>query len=958
MATSKGGADLLLTCKIGDLIKKQTLQQQNPELAKHWRQAKYDDLVVAAYCFGRLVTIESMSNSEARIHFIAFHEHLDPALDSCIEQIRKSLPTLLIDLLGSEWQQALIELAKNLKHGGQLRKYQSDFLERLERSNEPLDFGNLAILFELLEGSGLSLDHGAGEAMSKEFKGLNDIRNNQARYGQETAEKVTKAYDSMASLDVRLSLGFAERLEMYRSKFNRALQQQSLLDNGVDRVDVVDVSGRLHALPLENAFEGVRLTIDQDEAVIAMKAFFDNPRADVFILNGYAGTGKTFLMRGIVQHLLAERGQASVGLVASTGRAAKVLSDVVAGGDDGLDISATTIHKFVYSGSDVVEMVRDKDDTETPVLVMKVATNRLPTNFVCLVDEASMVSDVLSEHENFRFGSGRLLHDLFVRLRIGTVEGAKLIFLGDEGQLPPVGMSHTPALDVDYIRDTYGHTASKHSLREVVRQKKDSGVLRLATELRAARFKDQMDTFPEWNEYPEDVALVGAEWRGPYFDEATFSLKQKAILVYSNKRAGELNEEIRDRLFPGKKEVQPGDVLMVIKNNYLDPLTMNGELVELLTSGKGVIQRSFRIKTRRKGATDEQLVTLKFREVRIRSLDWQPGQYADKLILENVLHSESPQLTSAEFKALYVDFKKRHPKLKANSPDFKDALKRDPFYNALQVKFGYAITVHKSQGGEWSEVYVDYDRQTGKSNADYFRWAYTATTRSKQRLYMMSSPFFAGKKVSTGMTATLNERLIMVPEKFKTGLPFVNSPTAMHEIVGGALAWMFTAIGGNLDSLKAEQYQVKVKASWQDKVYAFSIWFKGDGRLSKHNLENTEADKVMEGLNRLVKKLPTWNVETVSGGPMKPIAQGRGAFKCRRSDLIPALQERFGPSVRMNLESSEQWCENVVLTSPEGVQSTWKFYFKSNEKSSRNLLHPKSKGSPEWCNFIEQSLNE
>jgi hypothetical protein len=904
---------------------------------------------------------ESAAESTGGPKRIDVREHLDPALDAFIQRLRVVLPTRFAELLGDEWRKGFWRLSRRLKKLDQLSLDRDRFMEAWKRKKVPLDFGHLVVLFEILEVAQLKVAAGLDLiSVSQKFDVIRQVRNAHAHFQPVLVEDVTTVYGVMQELNAKMGLQLDDDLNRFATRFDRMLQAAELKEVGVKPEDIVDVSGRLHALPLEQAYAGAVLTSDQEKVIHSLKEFLADPDQDVFLLKGYAGTGKTFLMKGLVQHLLVERGLGSLGLVAPTGRAAKVLTDAVLSDDDEmLDAGAAqTLHRFVYSGSKLIEMTRDKEDTETPVLVMQINKDPLPVNFVCIVDEASMVSDVLSEHENFRFGSGRLLHDLFARLKVGTYEGAKVIMVGDPGQLPPVGMSGTPALDAEYIRETYGHGSSSGMLTEVIRQKADSGVLRLATELRSALDQDQMDSFPQWQTLPSDLKLIEEGWKEAFFKGGVSAIKNKVLLVHSNKRATELNAEIREQLYPGSTDLETGDLLMVIRNNYLEPELMNGELIEVVEATDLTQKRSYRIKTKREGVTHENEVVLKFRWVKIRGREWKPGRYAEKWLLENVLHSESAQLASEEHKALYVDFKVRHPDLSPKSLDFAKALQKDPFYNALQVKFGYAITVHKSQGGEWPEVFVDFDRPGGRANSQYFRWAYTAATRSSERMYMMSSPFFQGKQVASGRTATLDEKHVQVPMKYKSALPFSNMPTSHHELIGGALAWVFDAIGGRLDQLKAEQYAITASATWEGKPYSFTVWFKGDGRPSTHNYLGQDGDPVYEGLNRLAKKVLSWERETISGEPLKPIATGRGAFKCNRPDLLDGLRDRFGPSVTIRLEDSEDYCENVVITSPEGEPCLWKFYFKGNGKSGRNLVHPKSTANLDWIDHITQCLND
>lgn len=463
-------------------------------------------------------------------------------------------------------------------------------------------------------------------------------------------------------------------------------------------------------------------TAQQEQALDALREFLRSDQR-CFILKGFAGTGKTFLLGHVARKLTAA--SYHVEILTPTGRAARVVEEKA-------QVEARTIHSHIYQLVDIEE--RDPDTADyCYVFGLKAAADDNTTNIV-FVDEASMVSDMDSEGQFLKFGSGRLLTDLFTFFRMQEAsQKSRLIFVGDPAQLPPVGSPMSPALSADYLRREHGIEATEFELTEVVRQAESSAILRSATRLReliAEGREDELEITPVAGEIESVGAarvcklLVEAHRAGQGHDWF--------FVTQSNNRALQYNLMIRAALYggDGHEPVAAGDHLMVVKNDFRTGFS-NGDLVTVI--GVDGDEKRVRVKV------GVELVELQFLDVHLgfRTLQGQLMQTRCK-ILQNALFSELRGLSPAEQKALYLDFKRRHPELKPNTIEFNNLLEQDPYLNALHVKFGYAATCHKAQGGEWENVVVLFENQ--RTNAASLRWAYTAITRARSRLYGFNLP--------------------------------------------------------------------------------------------------------------------------------------------------------------------------------------------------------------------------
>jgi len=500
-------------------------------------------------------------------------------------------------------------------------------------------------------------------------------------------------------------------------------------DYRVIKQDATKTLGKQEGHFMNNA-EVAQLTSNQQVAFEYIRDFINSKHRRVFILQGYAGTGKTFLIGHIASWLLENN--MVVQLLAPTGRAARVLTDKTG-------IPANTIHRCIYNLDELIE--NDAEHSNFKFYFQLKRTEADETNIVYIVDESSMVSDAESEGEFIRFGSGRLLKDLFEFSGMyDKTRLTKIIFVGDLAQLPPVNMSTSPALDANYMKSKYDIEPELYCLKEVVRQAADSAILAAATRIRNNIEREQFNELVI-KPHQDEIESTTAEGVGKLWAEVYQPLKPEIpppliCITYTNDSALRYNLLIRAALFGGSgdQQLRSGDYLMIVANNRMTGL-LNGDLAVVLNADDHAIRRRVKIYSEGK----EKHVELNFRRVEIAYEHSIMGQTKmECMILENALFSDVRDISPEEQKALYVDFKSRNPHLKANTPLFTQMLLEDPYFNALRVKFGYAATCHKAQGGEWDLAVVVFDSQ--RTDRDGLRWAYTAITRARRKLCGVNLP--------------------------------------------------------------------------------------------------------------------------------------------------------------------------------------------------------------------------
>lgn len=458
-----------------------------------------------------------------------------------------------------------------------------------------------------------------------------------------------------------------------------------------------------------------KLNEDQKDAFKTIQKFIYHRAADTFVLKGYAGTGKTFLMQYLAKWL--EENGFKFSLLASTGRAATVLR-----GKTGL--TTKTVHGELYQFSKV-DGADDDLPEDAPIeqhgqLTLLFAL-RQPDDSkrIYIVDESSMLSnEVTADSTVVSFGSGNLLADFF-----SAAGNNKIIFVGDPGQLPPVKQSFSPALDMDWLA-TQRRIALSFTLIKMERNAPENDVLVLANSIRNMGQRDDRPRYPKLPaSYLNNVNIIPSDEL--LFKQYLQRFKETGAdytiaIARSNKMVNNINRAIRRELFGGiDLPLQKEDVLLVTHNNYAVPLT-NGDFV--IVQGIGDV---------------DMRAGLQFQTIQIRAL--LSNEEHKILISLDILYGPENNFTKIQLKSLMIDFNRRMKQkgFKFNSEDYKDAMMSDPYLNCLRAKYGYAVTCHKAQGGEWNEVFLFLDSSMyGMPHQELFRWWYTAVTRARQQLFL------------------------------------------------------------------------------------------------------------------------------------------------------------------------------------------------------------------------------
>ena len=452
----------------------------------------------------------------------------------------------------------------------------------------------------------------------------------------------------------------------------------------------------------------------QMELLDKLSRFITSPAPrKAFILRGYAGTGKTSIMAALVQSL-KQLNQRFV-LLAPTGRAAKVLSRYAGH-------PAYTIHKFIYRQKQLGEEVFTLNDN-------------LHKHTLFIIDEASMISGVREAHG---FGSGMLLDDLVKYVYSG--EGCSLLTLGDDAQLPPVGSIVSPALQTDYMLG-YQLDITSHTLTQVARQALDSGILHNATKLRDLALgttlpKEQNEVEELWRilEEKADIRTIANQELQEIIETAHNEVgdEETILLTRTNRRTNIYNQGIRARILWREDEISSGDRIMISKNNYFWtekyenlPFLANGDMLEIV-----------RLRNMR------EMYGYRFVDAQLRALDY--DWEIDAVLWIDTLYSDSPEATQNMQRDLFSKIAEDYPELQHNKKELVKTIYQSSYYNALQMRFAYAITGHKSQGGQWKRVFIDpyigavSDRGVKSEDPrSFYRWIYTAITRATEQVYIL-----------------------------------------------------------------------------------------------------------------------------------------------------------------------------------------------------------------------------
>tara|TARA_B100001109_G_C18864691_1_gene476350 strand:- start:506 stop:1942 length:1437 start_codon:yes stop_codon:yes gene_type:complete len=449
-------------------------------------------------------------------------------------------------------------------------------------------------------------------------------------------------------------------------------------------------------------------TSDQVDLIERLERFLFQPiHRPAFIIRGYAGTGKTTSVGALVKTL--PQFKYKTVLLAPTGRAAKVMSAFA-------KKQAFTIHKKIYQAKKSIDAQ----------MRFELAAN-LHTNTVFLVDEASMIADQGGSVISFGSGQRSLLDDLIQY--VYSSKNCRLVFIGDIAQLPPVGSELSPALDPQYLKRNFDLSLKGVELKTVVRQTEDSGILWNATNLRE-QLKEEKPRIQFKTEGFTDVSAInGFELEDELHTAISkYGDDQVMVVCRSNKRANEFNQQIRIRIRGQEEEISAGDYIMIVKNNYYwlgngadTAFIANGDIAEIMSLGNFEERYGFR-----------------FCDANIRLIDYPNQPIVDVKIMLDVIHAETPSLDQERAKAFYFDVMEEYLDFGTKKKQL-EALQKDPYFNALQVKFAYAVTCHKSQGGQWKAVFVDQGYLTEEMvDSSYIRWLYTAISRATEQLYLVN----------------------------------------------------------------------------------------------------------------------------------------------------------------------------------------------------------------------------
>lgn len=454
---------------------------------------------------------------------------------------------------------------------------------------------------------------------------------------------------------------------------------------------------------LYSCFEAGAPTDDQANAMGIIGEFLSSYDFPLLVLKGSAGTGKTSLISAITK-VLPVLNMKYVQL-APTGRAAKVMQQYSGS-------SAFTIHRYIYA-------TRNTSTGYT----FELKYNR-QKNTLYIIDEASMLGNDEAQQS--------LLHDLFEFAFSG--ENNRILLVGDYAQLPPVGKNDSPALNEDYLRNAFSVQFKSISLREVVRQASESVILKNATLIREC-IDNEIADFPQLETGKDVIRLNDAITSQEAFDGAFYKPleMESVVLVRSNKRANLYNQELRNRIMYKEEEISAGDLLMNTRNNYfwLDDKSptgfiANGDMLEVIRPGKEEFQYGFR-----------------FRHATVQMVDYPDQPAFDTILMLDTLMDESPSLHPDKNRAFLQSLWDEDPNL--SKAAFWAKVRKNAYFNALQVKFAYAITVHKSQGGQWRHVFIEQPYlPDGTPSVSDLRWLYTAITRATEKVYLMgfSDAFF------------------------------------------------------------------------------------------------------------------------------------------------------------------------------------------------------------------------
>lgn len=699
-------------------------------------------------------------------------------------------------------------------------------------------------------------------------------------------------------------------------------------------------------MPLKSHFQNLSLTPDQDAALDNLSAFLRG-NDHIFILQGYAGTGKTTLIKGIKDYLNAEQKQ--VQLMAPTGRAAKVLRDKTGLGK--------TIHKSIYNFKDL-QIKKGEEKNDLSLFYQFPIDYPESDGQILIVDEASMISSRENKNEFFRFGTDILLNDLLTFTKLPN-SSFKTIFVGDTAQLPPVGDNTSKALEPSYF-ESLGLKVMTSKLTTIRRQE-NNAILQNATKFRKLIGEDSKPELSLIADKKSFLKIENTEVTKKYTEFfPNPEIGQGVIISFSNKQCLEYNSSVREKIFPNKKTVTVGDLLMVNQNNYnsYEADFLNGETIKVVDiSTETIPRKNIPVYVTVNGKKIKKHVSLTFRKITVRKEAYDND--INCFIIDSLLNSPHRGLSVEEFKALYIDFKirfdegqkNRKENKKGNNAIFKESLKNDPFFNALQVKYGYAITCHKAQGGEWDKVFVDYFGRTSLKD-DPLRWAYTATTRAVNACYATNEP-----NVKTFSKFQINEiqPLTNIPQEARS---FDNVPISPYHSENDhrAKSFKFWEIEEkiqdspfqikNVESLGG--YQERYTISFQDNEDQFDVHHNKAGVFKKFKAVHPEHfnwnSEVEELLNK--KHQLTFNVDYKPSLPVLKKLYGIMQMAASENDV----------SITNIVEKANNYYVVYYLKTAASC-ALIQFYFNGKQQITRAMPNSALQGEDEPFKALIQKIN-
>ncbi|MGI4022760.1 MAG: ATP-dependent DNA helicase [Janthinobacterium lividum] len=446
-------------------------------------------------------------------------------------------------------------------------------------------------------------------------------------------------------------------------------------------------------------------TLQQMELFSLLHQFLISTDEDsCFVLKGYAGTGKTTVLAALVKLLRNYNFQSF--LMAPTGRAAKVMSSYSGR-------KAFTIHKKIYR----------KKSAVTPDMNFSTADN-LHENTLFIVDEASMISGESGGHGN------SLLHDLIEY--VYNSRNCKLLLIGDTAQLPPVGSEQSIALEPKILKDFFHLRIFSYELTEVMRQEKNSGILENVTAMRNL-IRNEEAEYPQiiTKGFKDIYRMTGEKLEeGLNYAYQKYGMENTLLICRSNKNANTYNQQVRARILYREEELTGGDFIMVVRNNYFWMKDQEEGSTNFIANGDiGQIKRVRNIR---------EMYGFQFADVQLEFTDYADGLTLDCIVMLNTLYTETPSLSQVESQRFFEEVMKDYEHIASRQKKMEE-LKANPYFNALQIKFAYAVTCHKAQGGQWDAVFVDQGYLTEEMlNTDFLRWFYTACTRASKELFLIN----------------------------------------------------------------------------------------------------------------------------------------------------------------------------------------------------------------------------